>query len=123
VMEFIEQPDFRQIVLGPLSCITVENGHTVLTKHLLCRDTFQLGPITLRHAHMSEETTRVGLYEFLRGGTFIFDSSPWVEGSPSHVLQGEHIKVSPIGIAIAGMLHLTIKQALDEDDTVIARAP
>jgi len=30
--------------------------------------------------------------------------------------------VSPIGIAIAGMLHLTIKQALDEDDTAIARA-
>ena len=63
VMEFIEQPDFRQIVLGPLSCITVENCHTVLTKYLLCRDTFLSNYVIApwRHGTAARPSTRASL--------------------------------------------------------------
>lgn len=115
VQEFVEQPQFKRIVLGQLAHITVENGHTFLTKYLLCSRKCEVNPATLRHAYQSEETTGVGLYDLLRDGNFTITGSVLQRG-----LCG--VKVSPIGVAVSGMLHLSIREALDQDDAIIARS-
>lgn len=120
MLEFVEQPQFKRIVLGQQAHITVENGHTFLTKYLLCRQECQISPTILRHAYQSEKTTGVGLYDLLRGGSFTMPGYLLERDLPSNA--SSRLKVSPIGVAVSGMLHLSIKEALEQDGAAIANS-
>jgi hypothetical protein len=123
MLEFVEQPQFKNIALGPLSYITVENGHTFLVKYQLCWHKFLVNRTTLRHAYQSEKTTGVGLYDVLRGGTFTMSGYLLERDLSSDTTRvRSRLQASPVGVAVAGMLHLTLKQALDEDEEAIAKA-
>ncbi|KAK0729580.1 hypothetical protein B0H67DRAFT_650805 [Lasiosphaeris hirsuta] len=123
VLEFVEQPEFKRVVLGQLAHIMVENGHTFLTKYLLCGREFQVNPTILRHAYQSEKTTGVGVYDLLRDGNFTIPGYLLERGIQSDVTQRlPRLKVSPIGVAVSGMLHLSIQEALDQNDAIIAKS-
>jgi len=118
--EFVEQPQFKHIVLGHLAHITADNGHTFLTKYMLCTD-FKITVDCLRHAHRSEKTTGVGWYDFLGRESFpvpleydLYDQYFY----PSAYNNTPHY-FTAIEFSVAGMLHLTIKEALEQDGAAI----
>ncbi|CAM1507577.1 Fc.00g072180.m01.CDS01 [Cosmosporella sp. VM-42] len=121
MLEFVRRPLFKEYLLGPMSHITGENGHSFLTKYLLYRSRCQVSADILRHAHESESTTGVSAYDLLHAGVFtitseiLHDTTQWGKISPT--------AVSPVGFAVAGLLHLFIKEALEHDKNVIANAP
>lgn len=112
MLEYVRRPLFKGKLLGQMSHITVENGHSFLTKYLLYREKCRVTPHLLRHAHESESSTGINAYDLLHQG--IFTIMPSGEISPT--------EVSPIGFAVAGLLHLFIKEALEHDENVIKNA-
>lgn len=110
VVEFIEQPRFKHIVLGRQSQIVEENGHSFLAKYFLCCENGKVTFDFLQHAFLSERTTGVSLYGFLSGsGYLVFDVPPTT-------------MFSPLEIAIAGSLQIFIRDALEDDSTAIAKS-
>jgi len=108
VLEFIEQPQFKHVVLGSRSQITNENGYSFLTKHFLCRSRGDITPDILRSALESERSTGVSLYSFLNDSIFTLN------------LFGHQISITALGVAVAGRLYLLIKDALESNENVIA---
>ncbi|KAK3682785.1 hypothetical protein B0T22DRAFT_444952 [Podospora appendiculata] len=108
MLEFVERPQFRIIVLGPMCHTTDENGHSFLAKYFLYRQRFQVTLQLKRHASQSERTTRVSQSNLFLKSSFL--ASRWGREPEEDRYGNPH-------------LHLYIKEAYDQDNSVIARAP
>lgn len=113
VLDFVEQPQFKQIVLGLRARITEENGHSFLVRYLLCQYGFAIDGPVLHHAREFERTTGLSMFGFLKGRGFI------LAGLNLH-LSAEQASISLVGLAIAGGLRLLLNDILDEDVNAIA---
>ncbi|KAK3332578.1 hypothetical protein B0T19DRAFT_398333 [Cercophora scortea] len=140
MLEFVERPQFKIIVLGPMCHTTDENGHSFLAKYYLYRESFQVTLQLKQHASQSERTTGVSQATLFLNGSFLAsrplkDKDPSdAQALPSRILwdspeevlapgMPEWLDISPIGFAVSAQLHLCIKEATDQDNRVIERAP
>lgn len=115
MLEYARRPLFKDRLLGQLSHITDDNGHTFLAKYLLCHDKCHITRRLIHHAHESENTTGISLYDILHNEVFkIIHPAIWPGGKCT--------TVSPVGFAVAGHLHLFLKEALEHDKHAVTNA-
>ncbi|KAI1412373.1 hypothetical protein F5Y13DRAFT_200005 [Hypoxylon sp. FL1857] len=110
VKDFIEDPQFRRMVLGKERCqIIKENGHSFLAKYMFLSFNKPLDSVFSFHARESERTTGASQYKF-------FSSF-----SPQHIHMrcSGHI-TSPLTLAMFAGLQLYLKDAHRDDQHVIA---
>lgn len=111
VLEFVQRPDFKQIVLGSRANITDENGHTFLVQRFVCfSDRFVTDGDFLHHLLEAERTTGVSMFKVLQESRFRFSGQSLDDTAP--------IFVSVLGLAVAAKLDLLLRDVLDSDDNV-----
>jgi len=110
MFEFIEQPQFKQIVLRSQSHIVEENGHSFLAKYRLCRNNGMVTPEFLRHAFQSERTAGISLHSFVSGSsTLRFELKVQLDAMEIVNL------ITLLGLAITGCLRLLLRDILDDN--------
>ncbi|KAI0843673.1 hypothetical protein F5Y06DRAFT_255526 [Hypoxylon sp. FL0890] len=119
VRDFIEDPQFRQVVLGKeQSQITKENGHTFLAKRMFLKLDKAFDSSFSFHARKSERTTGSSQYEF-------FSSFPpqyfnWRSSNLGKITPRESPFItSPLTLAVFAGLQLYLEDAYREDRHVI----
>lgn len=101
IREFVQEPQFKHIVLGFRARITAENGHSLLAKYKLCRG--ELDDSLILHMREAEKTTGFSQYSLLSTSSI---KLPW-----PHLM-----------IAVAAGLRLYLKDALEKDENILVDA-
>jgi hypothetical protein len=132
VVEFVQQPDFKDTVLGLRAHLMHDNGHTFYTKFYLCNnslDGLSVDIPFIRQLTKSENTTGKSLCTFLLGSHPNFrvkltdDRSLIGEEVAKLLKEASHSDsgFSEIGLAFLSHLRIFIDDAIKLDSDVISR--
>ncbi|KAK5989396.1 hypothetical protein PT974_10915 [Cladobotryum mycophilum] len=120
--EFVQRPDFKNIVLGEKCRLTEDNGHSLMVKFLFPSKAGDFYPISdrlLLHARAAEATTGKSQYSLFEGTTWIWDKNVVREQFLPRVREG----VSWVELAIYAQLHLLLKDMLQDNGTFFSESP
>ncbi|KAI0100718.1 hypothetical protein F4776DRAFT_658252 [Hypoxylon sp. NC0597] len=119
VRDFIEDPQFRQVVLGKeRGQIIKENGHTFLAKYMFLKRNRAFESSFSFHARESERTTGSSQYEFFL--SFPTQYFNWKSLSSSKPNRRESPFItSPLTLAVFAGLQLYLEDAYRDDKNVI----
>ncbi|OTA65067.1 hypothetical protein K449DRAFT_366781 [Hypoxylon sp. EC38] len=119
VRDFIEDPQFRQVVLGKeRGQMIKENGHTFLAKYMFLKRNRAFESSFSFHARKSEITTGSSQYEFFL--SFPTQYFNWKSSSSSKTNRRESPFItSPLTLAVFAGLQLYLEDAYRDDRNVI----
>lgn len=117
VKDFVDQPQFKGIVLGKRADSINENGYSFLAKLFILISghfimTTKVTRRAMHHARMAENTTGNSQFRFLRSVPGTVFNQMFV---PLTITQMESILKSALGFAVAAGLYLYLESSLSED--------